>query len=327
MRFSRELLPNPAIHLHVRVLILINAMFARLQSPVLVLFLLVLPVPCWAAAPTDMQRRFDEFNKVIRDMLELPEHARVPAITARFDALFDAYFAGQSLAALSDAEVELLFRATDDMAYFPSGAKYTDLLMRTHGELLRRSIATSRHHAALHGELIEARRFSEARALYRAHPEDLEALPELVAEPIDAPSVWAVDVTPNRLTRQALDADRTSIVALVHPRCHFSQKALATILSDPLLRPMFARHATLIVPTERAFRIDEVRQWNQEQPEFPMAFMHTRSDWPMFRAWGTPVFYFFRDGKLEETVDGWPQGGSREALLQAGTRLGLLKEP
>jgi hypothetical protein len=60
-----------------------------------------------------MQARFDGFDKVLRDAIQLPEDTRVPAITGRFDALFDPFFAGPSLATVAEADLELLFRATD----------------------------------------------------------------------------------------------------------------------------------------------------------------------------------------------------------------------
>jgi len=299
-----------------------------IKSMLVVLLCLCISTPGWAATgPTDMQARFDGFDKVLRDAIQLPEDTRVPAITGRFDAIFDEYFVGPSLASVSDADLELLFRATDYAAYFPSGAKYTDLLLRVHEELLRRSQATSRHHAAVYGALIEMRRFSQARTLYRTYPAGLEPLPSLVAIPMDAPSVWRVNASGNRLTRQALDFGQADIVALVHPLCHFSRNALTAILSDPVLRAMFARHATLIVAPERGFRIDLVGEWNEQHPELPMAFMYARSDWPMFRAWGTPTFYFFRNGKLEQAVEGWPKEGRLDALIEAATRLGLLEAP
>ena len=73
--------------------------------------------------------------------------------------------------------------------------------------------------------------------------------------------------------------------------------------------------------------VDLVGDWNAQHPELPMAFMYARSDWPMFHAWGTPTFYFFRDGKLDQTVEGWPEEGRRDALIEAATRVGLLEPP
>lgn len=299
-----------------------------LQALLTALLCLGLP-PAWATDAQDatpIAERFDAFERTVRTLIELPEPARVPTVAHAFDRLFGGLFTEPFLASVDDADLELLFRAADDVSFYPTGPRYVDLLAQAHRELVRRNQATPRHHAVLYGAWIQARRFAQARALYRAFPTGLEPLPELVAKPHEGPSVWSFDARQRRLLRRAFRFGEVDIVVLVHPLCHFSRNALDAVLSDPSLRAIFERHATLLLAPERGFRIDAVDAWNRAHSTLPMTFMDAQSDWPMFDAWGTPTFYFFRKGRLERKVEGWPKEGRVEALLEAARRVGLVPQ-
>src|SRR3546814_13855955 len=78
----------------------------------------------------------------------------------------------------------------------------------------------------------------------------------------------------NRLTRTAIDLEPTQI--LVTAGCHFSVDAAEDISADPVLGPVFARHAHWLVSTPGIESIDAARAWNQRLPDAQVGMMHAR---------------------------------------------------
>jgi hypothetical protein len=55
-----------------------------------------------------------------------------------------------------------------------------------------------------------------------------------------------------------------------------------------------------------------------------MEFAYKREEWPMIERWETPVFYFFRDGRVVGKVIGWPVAGRKNEIRRSLRRAGLL---
>src|SRR5690606_12250071 len=103
----------------------------------------------------------------------------------------------------------------------------------------------------MRGILLAGRRFRQARSFTASHPEaGLSALPvfdDPLAKDARAATVWRMDPEGHRLTRTAIDLQPTQI--LVTAGCHFSADAAEDISADPVLGPVFARHAHWLVST------------------------------------------------------------------------------
>ena len=178
--------------------------------------------------------------------------------------------------------------------------------------------------------LLAGRRFEQARSFTASHPEaGLSALP-VFDDPLanDArATVWRMDPGGQRLTRTAIDLAPTQI--LVTAGCHFSADAAEDISADPMLGPVFARHAHWLVGTPGVESIDAVRDWNMRFPDAQAEMIHDRSEWSIFSTWSMPKFHIVRDGKVIETVKGWPRSptSNRQPLIDALRRAGLLEQP
>src|SRR3546814_16145872 len=119
----------------------------------------------------------------------------------------------------------------------------------------------------MRGILLAGRRFEQARRFTASHPDaGLSALPAF-EDPLasDAQAtVWRMNAEGNRLTRTAIDLEPTQI--LVTAGCHFPVDAAADISADPVLDPVFARHAHWLVSTPGIEPIDAQRQWHHRPP-------------------------------------------------------------
>lgn len=67
-----------------------------------------------------------------------------------------------------------------------------------------------------------------------------------------------------------------------------------------------------------------VAQWNRVHPNEQMQFAYRREDWPMVDRWETPVFYFFKDGRVVGKVNGWPATGRKAEIRRSMTLAGLM---
>lgn len=72
--------------------------------------------------------------------------------------------------------------------------------------------------------------------------------------------------------------------------------------------------------------VDAIREWNMRFPQAPARMIYSRAEWPMFPHWPMPEFHVVRDGRIVETVTGWPRGrdSNREALIEMLRRAELL---
>jgi len=64
----------------------------------------------------------------------------------------------------------------------------------------------------------------------------------------------------------------------------------------------------------------DIAEWNRNLPKVHYHFPVNISDWPEISYWGTPSFYFFKDGALIRKVVGWrrDEEEAQDIKLRAG---------
>lgn len=265
---------------------------------------------------------------------ESPEYSgneRVDAIVHAYEELFAGSQRVNDLSPLADTDLQILFRAAYTAAFYSGEPAHALEVIRLFGELKDRGRADKSHRADLYRALVGARMFDRARALQHTHTADgLEVLPEIRTAPrLAGPSSWRVDAEARLLVEEPVDLHMpATIVVVSHPGCRFSQAAVAAIESDPVLGPVFARHAQWLVPRGPRIDFDLMQQWNREHPDAAVSLAVERGDWPMIDRWNTPTFYFFENGRLSAQVRGWPLDGAgrREEVVEALQAMDLLKQ-
>ena len=282
---------------------------------------------------SDVERRYTRFHRDANDAYaNLDDAARRETIAARFDALFPEAREPASLQALSDHDLRLLWRAASQAATGAPGPDAADTALTVYAAAEHRSIIDHQDVLEMRKILLAGRYFEQARDFTISHPDSgLSALPVFNDQlPSDAPTtttVWRMAPDGNRLTRTAIDLAPAQI--LVTAGCHFSADAAEDISTDPVLGPVFARHAHWLVSVPGVESIDAVRQWNRRFPDAQAEMIHDRSEWSIFPTWSMPKFHIVRGGKVVETVKGWPRSpaSNRQPLVDALRRAGLLERP
>ena len=177
----------------------------------------------------------------------------------------------------------------------------------------------------MHRFLLTFRRFDEAKAFRLAHPQrGLPAPPPVVSlsgTPGDnVRTVLRFINDGSTLKEETVDWQSSARVFVVgHPGCRFSRNAVAAIAADPELAKAMNTAAIWLTAPFTSLTDGPVLAWNREHPDYAYRYVESVTDWPEINYWGTPSFYFMKDGRLVKKLVGWPEGGRRDDL-QAGLR-------
>lgn len=277
-----------------------------------------------------LERRYNDFYRSMHERHDASHAAFAARVGERFDALLADAYAAQALRNIDDRHLAMLWNAADQVALLTLQSRHVEALEAVFAESRQRSPdpPSDSHLRTLRNVLLASQRFADARRLTDHHPAALSPLPEFIAPrpagSAPAHAVWRMSADGSRLTAEPLDLSGTRI--LVTAGCHFSVDAAADIADDPLLGPAFAEHAAWLMLPPGEEDIDAVRQWNRRFPRAPALMVADRDAWPMPGDWPMPQFHLLRDGRILETVTGWPGGAAsqRGALVAMLRRAGLL---
>jgi hypothetical protein len=222
---------------------------------------------------------------------------------------------------LDDHDLALLFDGAYREAFYmhdPATVRDAEKFLNA---MQKRGTATDEQYRLMHETFMGARMFDEARELAKQHPvPGLEAVPDLRSSVLvpGQPTELAVDPTARVLLRESVDMQLEQVVIVSHPRCHFSANAMQYIAADPVLR-VALDHARWLAPQHDHLELDAIQQWNREHPEMQHVIAYRNDEWPMIDSWGTPTFYFIKNGTVVAKVEGW-NGDKTKADLLAGFR-------
>ena len=227
---------------------------------------------------------------------------------------------------LGNADLALLFQAAHVAFSYSASPRQLDDMQLDLAELRRRGIARDDNDAKVYASLIEIRYFDQARAFAKLHPRASVQPVPVVADDSSrqGPTALLVRAGGSKLERRTVDLGKGRIVVVSSPLCHFSQRAIRSIESDAALRPLFHDHAVWVVPQDQSTPFATVAEWNRLHPDESMAVAYRRAEWPMIDLWETPVFYFFRDGRVVSKVIGWPVAGRKAEIKRSLKLAGLI---
>lgn len=277
------------------------------------------------AASPESERRFDVFLHGMErskpfspaDRVRLREH-----YAANFPLTPDW------LRAATAGDLELAFRAAALTAEATGSQRAIRDMYTLVGELQRLGVTRQDYQERLYDILLTLRRFAEAREL-AAGSAFLPETPEYrdLTEPGTAlPTVLRFDPEKNLISRYSVDLDRPALVlVLASPYCHFCQDAIRDIERHPVLGKLMSAHSIWVAPPDDSLDIKFYRKWNQEHPIANTGVLYARGEWPMPKAFRTPVFYFLKQGEPVAKVVGWRGAQSIRALEQGMREIGLLE--
>lgn len=214
-------------------------------------------------------------------------------------------------------QLDDVFSATALMAFYRRDAMWTERVQCLHAALVANDMAEVRHHQKLHGLLISIRRFDQANELRRRFEIEVPQLPPLAVASGSGISVISM-IGDDRLEQSVLlprSEEGIQVIAMVHPFCGFSTRALDSILAEmryAWLRP----YLQLVVPREPAWPESAIRAWNMKNPAHPMHAQALGQAWQPLETLETPVFHLLRNGELIVSVAGWKGEGAELEIVR-----------
>lgn len=242
---------------------------------------------------------------------------RAPEMRAAYERHLAGRLTPAALSALGDAALDDAYAAASAAAYYsesPAAAEGQEAVV---AELERRGRPSAERTKDLYESLVAARLWEKARAL-AASRRELPPPPEIrdASKAGAGRRVYEVTKAGKSATLKNVEwGEGPRVVMLTSPFCSRSKAAEAEIKADPVLRKAFAAHAT---------RLDAPKLLAQPAalPEGALV-AYDRADWPGLELGVTPVFYFYRDGELKDTVVGWPSSERAKDLRAGLERVGL----
>ena len=242
-------------------------------------------------------------------------------------------FSGLTNARFSDTlnsdSLGLLFRAAEIAAFYSRKAKYVEDMSRVLDRLVANGAASDLHFSELFEAHVLTRSFDRAAEVYARHRTPaMERLPVVVLgdiPPDKGPTELVVSDDGREITRRIVTLPPgPHIIVVSHPLCHFSHNASVAIGEDAELSALFRAHAKWLAPVNGQLEADVIQNWNKANRDATVSIAYRAEEWPLIDNWATPTFYFFRDGRLQSKVTGWPAEGHHQQLRDAARSVGLL---
>lgn len=309
-------------------------------------FTTVLPMGSGYAAPTTapkltLAERRETFSSNILSFIEksTDSQSNDDYVAHEYQRFFSQYQNQKAIRHLSRTDLKSLFKATITVVmHNPQSGLYQSDMARVFGELERRRIAGPWADQWRYELLIESRRFQEAHRFALKHPKaKLQPLPKITQNgplPKGAPTELMIKTGKREIVRRPVDIKRgTRIVVVVSPFCHFARHGLSAVNADPVLRNVFMKHAIWLAPDTPPLAFNAYQRWDLQHPKEQIEITYSDREWSMISDWGTPTFYFFKNGKLVTELIGWfskpdpkyPKGGSISSIKTALKKIGLLQ--
>ncbi|HEX8609941.1 MAG TPA: hypothetical protein VF800_01460 [Telluria sp.] len=234
-------------------------------------------------------------------------------VKAAYERRFSSDIAG-----VPAQELEALFEATQYMMFYTLDKTKLPLFEHLFKTLSGAGKTTLDHEQKLLQMYFALREFDKANAFlqgsYHGRSRSGPISVNDLANPSLKRTVWVFHGRRSLTRRDAGLEKGVNLVIIGSPFCHFARNALAAMESSPALAPLLKDRVKLMAMQDFSFDYDTYAAWNRAHPALPFVLTHSREEWPEVSRWASPVFLFFRDGKLESQFSGWPEEGNMEKV-------------
>lgn len=296
-----------------------------LNAKTLTLSVLLLSTPA-LAAPIDIVLRAQQVEALSQQSPRPDDLVFATAMQRGYASAFGGIDDAEHLRREGDADLKHHWKAVESAAFYSDDGTLVAAAQRVFAELDRRGLADARAIKRMFNFLLKARHSDTARAFATAHSDtELPTVPAFVNGPASGlPSVWRFGPEAGKANRIGIDLGPLQIIVVAG--CHFSGDAAADIARDPLLGPVFAKHARWLSLPPGNEELDALAEWNRSHPATPMLPIHDREEWALITQWVMPTFAIIKGGKLIDSTKGWRSDDLefREQLIALLQRTGLL---
>ena len=207
------------------------------------------------------------------------------------------------------------FRSLELVNAYAQSEASLSMLRGALSELEALGVADEQHRTFFFQALVGHRRFEEARAFKLQHPTlEVEDIPDIAEVDFDHPVAYRIDESGSQLVPLSMDLSEIRLVAVVHPACAFSRRAMTAIASaQPVVA---AGRAVYLMPVDHRLYLSELTEWNTAHASMQIVLANSRDDWPFIDRWGTPTFFVLKDGQVQQRLTGWPEDSQLDELVR-----------
>jgi hypothetical protein len=244
--------------------------------------------------------------------------------TERIKKHYQSLMAGRDPCSLANDEKSLddIFKATALVQLYSLSESHANTLGCLYQKLLRSETVSTWHTITYAGALVSIARFDDAnRLLEEIKDRQTSPLPVIKQAPADANrDSWRLLSLKNAdeasVSQWTSAPEHLQVVAVVHPSCGPSARAMAGITTRSDLAWLRGR-LTLLVPPDSTLPASGILEWNRANPDLPMHRMYTRDDWAALASLDTPTFYLMQGTQVIERFEGWPNDAGLQRLQAA----------
>ncbi|MFK3737563.1 hypothetical protein [Massilia sp. TN1-12] len=281
--------------------------------------LLVLHAGAVSASPNEERvgTFMAEEKRVTR--LDVPANDKVALLAAAYAAVRSDLRFPDAAKEQDDGDLALLYRAADVASFYTSDRRYALDMLALATELQRRNLLTARQQRDTYLALVASRAYAPAKAWReRTRLTGIREADYELRTGVDERRSVELKLTEHGVEAVPFDVPPGPFVLVVtHPLCHFSQYAQDFIERNPALRNALQGHIKWVAVQQREPDMQAFRDWNDGHASIQIGQIYDISAWPIERQWETPVFYFFKDGRIVANIVGWPREGRAKELFAA----------
>lgn len=244
-----------------------------------------------------------------------PTQERAYLIDAEYKKNFDV-----DPAAMADDDLSSFFEATQYVMFYTLDRSTLPLFETIFSRLVDTRQATSEQSGKLLQMYYALREFEKANSFIERYSRN----------PVQRRPIVIHDLTGQSSTRTAwvfhgqrglkridMNVDKgRHLVIIASPYCPFAARALSEIEVNPALAPLLRQKVTVMAMPDFNFDYDMYARWNQLHPSLPFTLTHSRAEWPEISHWVTPLFLFFKDGRLDSAFSGWDKDGNWDKVYE-----------
>ncbi|MDP5211098.1 hypothetical protein, partial [Microbulbifer sp. 2205BS26-8] len=290
------------------------------------LLLLGLFPEAWAAADASIKNNYNQLQEAYENTNIIPSK-RNSSAKSLYLKNFRPILTNSNLKELDAKDLEYIFQATSIANFYDPDIKYVDDMNKVSEHLRLKGLIKKRHLVDLQNAYISTRQFESARSMVNKKNLDyLKIIPKAHRAEnlaLKQPTIWEIEKSSLKERAFSIPQQGPFIIVVSNPLCGFCIAAAKYISGDKELENIFAEHSYWLTEPRGALYFEHFQRWSQNYSKFPVGLIGITPPWPGLGNTGTPTFYFFSDGKLIQSLRGWPRDKEDTVLDAPLAAIGL----
>ncbi len=131
--------------------------------------------------------------------------------------------------------------------------------------------------------------------------------------------------TSDQLIRKQVDvSQKTGVIMVGSTGCFFSRFAMEHISEDEMLSRSFKDHSLGLMGSWDILSHPAIAEYNAGPAPVKLQYVWSEAEWPQINYWGTPTFYFLKDGEVVYRHTGWRKDDRLQNLEKMRTGFELI---